>query len=87
MELHSLCSFVTGLFHLAEYPRTLSMLLRVTGFPPPLFFWPHHMAYRNLVPQPEMEPQPLAMKAWSPNRWTRELPGFPFLLRLHNIPL
>ena len=28
------------------------------------------MAYWILVPQPRMEPRPLAVKAWSFNRWT-----------------
>ena len=28
------------------------------------------MAFRILVPWPEIEPMPLAVKAWSPNHWT-----------------
>ena len=63
------------------------MLLHVTGFPPPpLFFWPHPMAYRNLVLQPGVEPQPLAVEAWSPNHGTtREFPGFPFKAALYSV--
>ena len=38
-------------------------------------FWPQHVVYGILVPWPEIEPAPLALKAWSPNHWiTRELP-------------
>lgn len=33
------------------------------------------MACGNLVPQLEIEPVPLAVKAWSPNHWTpKEFP-------------
>ena len=54
--------------------------------PHPLFFWPHHMAYRNLVLQPGVEPQPLAVEAWSPNHGTtREFPGFPFKAALYSV--
>ena len=39
-----------------------------------IFFWPHHSACGILVPQPGIEPRPLAVSAWSPNHWpTREL--------------
>ena len=39
------------------------------------FFWPHQMACGILVPQPGIEPVPLAVKARSPNHWTtREFP-------------
>lgn len=31
------------------------------------FFWPYHMAFGILTPQPGIEPVPLAMKVWSPN--------------------
>ena len=34
------------------------------------FFWPHHVACGMLVPQPGIEPTPLAMKAQSLNLWT-----------------
>ena len=39
--------------------------------------WPHHMARGVLVPWPEIEPRPLAVKVRSPNHWTtREFPMF-----------
>ena len=39
------------------------------------FFFFGRAACRILVPQPEIEPRPLAMKAWSPHHWTaREFP-------------
>ena len=34
------------------------------------FFWPCHTACGILVPQPGTEPEPSAVKAWSPNHWT-----------------
>ena len=37
-------------------------------FFPPL--WSYLVAYRILVPQPETEPVPWAVKSWSPNHWT-----------------
>ena len=40
------------------------------------FFWPHHTACGILIPQPGVEPEPLAVTAWSPNQWTtREFPN------------
>ena len=43
-----------------------------------------HTVYNILVPWPEIEPEPPAVKAWSPNHWaTREIPahsGFPLCL-------
>ena len=40
------------------------------------------MACRILVPQPGIEPRPLAVKAWSPNHWTaREFPPAIFCTR------
>ena len=46
------------------------------------FFWPHHMAFRILVPWPGIEPQPSAVKAPSPNHWTaREVPTIDCLFR------
>ena len=40
------------------------------------FFLPHHAAFRILVPQPGIEPGPLAVKAQSPNYCTtREFPS------------
>ena len=33
-------------------------------------FWPRYVACTTLVPQPGMEPRPLAVKALSPNYWT-----------------
>ena len=39
------------------------------------FFWPNHVAYRILVPQPGIKPVSPAVGAWSPNHWTsREVP-------------
>ena len=35
-----------------------------------LFFWPHHVAYRILVPQPGTELTPPATEAQSPKHWT-----------------
>ena len=32
--------------------------------------WPHHTAFRILVPQPGIEPGPLPVKVWSLNHWT-----------------
>ena len=37
-------------------------------------FWPHHVACEILVPQPDTEPMTSAVKARSPNHWTREFP-------------
>ena len=34
------------------------------------FFWPHRAACGILVPQPGIEPRPLAVEAQSPNHWT-----------------
>ena len=43
-------------------------------------FIPHCEACRILVPQPGIEPGPLAVEVWSPNyTTTREFPGFIFL--------
>ena len=43
-------------------------------------FWPRRMACRILVPQPGIEPRPLAVRACSPNHWTtREFPWKVFL--------
>ena len=40
-----------------------------------IFFLPHWVACGILVPQPGIEPGPLAERAWSPNHWTaREFP-------------
>ena len=40
-----------------------------------LFFWLHHVVFRILVPQPEMEPIPPALGAPSLNHWAaREVP-------------
>ena len=42
-----------------------------------LLFWPHHTGCEILVPRPEIEPRPSAVKAPSPNHWTaREVPYF-----------
>ena len=39
------------------------------------FYWPRPPVCRVFVPQPEIEPGPMAVKARSPNHWTtRELP-------------
>ena len=35
-----------------------------------LFVWPDHTAGGNLVPQPGIEPMPIAVKALCPNNWT-----------------
>ena len=44
-----------------------------------LFFWPHCMAFRVLVPGPGLEPAPWAVKAQGPNHWVaRELLEFRF---------
>ena len=51
----------TGLPHI---PLTHTLFLRLS-----------HEAYRNAVPQPRIEPAPLAVKAHGPNNWTtRESP-------------
>ena len=39
-----------------------------------LYFWPHHMAFRILMPQAGTEPAPPAVDAQSPHPWT---PGSP----------
>ena len=45
------------------------------------FLWLHHATYRILVPRPGIEPQPLAVKARSPNHWTaREFPALQYLI-------
>ena len=42
------------------------------------FFWPHRAACGIFVPQPGIEPTPLALEAQSLNHWTaREVPGQP----------
>ena len=39
------------------------------------FFWLHREAYGASVPQPGIEPMPLALAVWSLNHWaTREVP-------------
>ena len=44
-----------------------------------LFVWQHFTACRILVPQPGIEPVPLAVEARSLNHWTtREFPGTEF---------
>ena len=44
-----------------------------------VFFWPCHVACRILVLQPEIEPAPPELEAWSPNYWTaREIPQLLF---------
>ena len=43
---------------------------------PPFFSFLFFFFCRILVPQPGIEPTPLAVKAWSPNHWTaREFPA------------
>ena len=43
------------------------------------FFWLHHIACVILDPQPEMEPVPPALEAWSLKYWTaREVPTVGF---------
>ena len=43
------------------------------------FFWSHHSACGIFIPQSEIEPWPMAMKAASPNHWTtREFPSSGF---------
>lgn len=40
-----------------------------------VYFWPHHLVCRILIPWPGVEPWPVAVKAWSPDPWTtREFP-------------
>ena len=47
------------------------------------FFWPRQAACGILVPQPGIEHAPLAVEAWSPNRWTaREVLLNPFLTKI-----
>ena len=44
----------------------------------------HHVACGILVPQPGIEPVPLAMKAWSSNHWTaREFPSLTLWVKRH----
>ena len=44
------------------------------------FLWLHSTVYGILVPQPKIEPGPLAVKVWSPKHWTvKEFPNNPFL--------
>ena len=44
-----------------------------------LFFWPHCMAFRMLVPGLQIEPALWAVKAQSPNSWiAREFLEFRF---------
>ena len=43
-----------------------------------IIFWLRLVFFRILVPQPGIEPVPLAVKAWNPNHWTaREFPILP----------
>ena len=43
------------------------------------FFWPCCAACGTFVPQGEIKPGPLAVRAWSPHHWTaREFPEFYF---------
>ena len=40
------------------------------------FFWPCHMTFGTIVPQPGIKPGPPAVQAWSPNHWAaREVPS------------
>ena len=42
------------------------------------YFLAYCMSCGNLVPQPEIEPGPSAVRVWSPNHWTaREFPRWP----------
>ena len=42
-------------------------------------FWACHVTWGILVPQPEIEPVPAAVKGQNPNHWTaREFPHFSF---------
>ena len=52
------------------------MLVKAFPFIFIYFLWPRHAACGILVPQPGIEPGPLAVKAQSPNHWTsKEFPG------------
>ena len=48
-------------------------------------FWPFHLVYGILVPQPETKPTPPATEAWSLDHWTaREIPWcYLFTVTLH----
>lgn len=42
-------------------------------------FWLHFKECGNLIPQPGIEPTPLAVEVWSPSHWTiQEVPGANF---------
>ena len=49
------------------------------------FFGLHCVAYGISVPQPGIEPTPLAVELWSPNHWTaREFSGTFFLMTVRS---
>ena len=55
---------------LSTHPGIIS-----TAFIYLFIYWPFQAACRILVPQPGMEPRPMAVKAGSPNHWAaREFP-------------
>ena len=50
------------------------------------FFWPRCMACGIQVPQPEIEPVPPSVEAWSLNHWTtREVPVYLFWWNVYQI--
>ena len=54
-----------------HHPLYLEILFFFFSFPNCfLSFLPHYMACGILVPQPGIEPRPMAVKAWNPNHWT-----------------
>ena len=60
---------------LAVVKVALNILKTIVWYTVLFFFLPRHAACRILVPQPGIEPRPLAVKVPSPNHWTaREVP-------------
>ena len=58
-----------------SFPPANPITLSPSSF---LSLWPNHTAGRTLVPQPGIEPVPLAVEGWSPSRWTaREVSPHP----------
>ena len=63
-----------------HFPHNLNISIYI------FFFWPCHRGCRILVPQPGIEPGPLAVRAPSPNYWTaREFPVSVYYRKLKEI--
>ena len=81
-EMNHLCPTFAGfpgLFMPTMRATELGFESNTLLFLPPFFFWSHHSTCGIFIPQSQIEPRPMAMKAASPNHWTtREFPSSGF---------